>query len=191
MHPTDADRIVTSENPDQDVPLGAVWCGSTLSPDLTVRKHRIIMTTFFNASLDQRRSNRKADQRLCFGYADSTIPLLSKSEISSLQTSTVAVQPGLCRTCSETPKTGFLTTRLKWWLGLKIFLPPIFLLLLSQEKQCFQFLGKECSFHMGKLPRNLLVSFMPLQCLRSYRGEILVSRLIEKDWSSWGSSLQG
>ena len=42
---------------------------------------------------------------------DSTIPLLSKSEISSLQTSTVFVQPGLCRTWSETPKTGFLTTR--------------------------------------------------------------------------------
>ena len=27
--------------------------------------------------------NRKADQRLCFRYSDSTIPLLLKSEISS------------------------------------------------------------------------------------------------------------
>ena len=27
---------------------------------------------------------RSADQRLCFRYTDSTIPLLSKSEISSL-----------------------------------------------------------------------------------------------------------
>ena len=35
-----------------------------------------------------------------------------QSEISSLYPSFVAVQPGLCRTWSETPKTGFLTTRL-------------------------------------------------------------------------------
>ena len=46
--------------------------------------------------------NKDADQRLCFRYTDSTIPLLSKSEISSLSPSSVAVQPGLCRTRSET-----------------------------------------------------------------------------------------
>ena len=50
------------------------------------------------------------DQRLCFRYTDSTIPLLPKTEISSLWPSSVVVQPGLCRTWSETPKTGFLTT---------------------------------------------------------------------------------
>ena len=33
---------------------------------------------------DQLRGNREADQRLGFRYIDSTIPLLSKSEISSL-----------------------------------------------------------------------------------------------------------
>ena len=33
---------------------------------------------------DQLRSNHEADQRLCFHYTDSTIPLLPKSEISSL-----------------------------------------------------------------------------------------------------------
>ena len=32
---------------------------------------------------DQLRGNREADQRLCFRYSDSTIPLLLKSEISS------------------------------------------------------------------------------------------------------------
>ena len=37
-----------------------------------------------NKDADQLRSNREADQRLCFRYIDSTIPLLSKSEISSL-----------------------------------------------------------------------------------------------------------
>ena len=65
-----------------------------------------------NKDTDQLRSNREADQRLCFRYMDSTILLLLKSIISSLQPSSVAVQPGLCRTWSETPKTGFLTTRL-------------------------------------------------------------------------------
>ena len=32
---------------------------------------------------DELRGNREADQRLYFRYLDSTIPLLSKSEISS------------------------------------------------------------------------------------------------------------
>ena len=67
-----------------------------------------------NKDADQLRGYREADQRLCFRYTDSTIPLLSKSEISSLQPSSVVVQSGLCRTWSETPKTGFLRTRLKY-----------------------------------------------------------------------------
>ena len=50
-----------------------------------------------NKDADQLRDNREADQRLCFRYTESTIPLLSKSEISSLQPSSVVVQPGLCR----------------------------------------------------------------------------------------------
>ena len=37
-----------------------------------------------NKEADQLRGNRKADQRLCFRHIDSPIPLLSKSEISSL-----------------------------------------------------------------------------------------------------------
>ena len=65
-----------------------------------------------NKDTDQLRGNREADQHLCFRYTDSTIPLLPKSEISSLYPSSVVVQPGLCRTWSETAKTSFLTTRL-------------------------------------------------------------------------------
>ena len=65
-----------------------------------------------NKDPDQLRGNREANQGLCFRYTDSTIPLLPKSEISSLKPSSLAVQSGLCRTWSETPKTGFLTTRL-------------------------------------------------------------------------------
>ena len=37
-----------------------------------------------NKDADQLRVNREADQRLCFRYMDSTIPLLPKSKISSL-----------------------------------------------------------------------------------------------------------
>ena len=37
-----------------------------------------------NKDADQLRGNREADQRLCFRYSDSTIPLLLKSEISVL-----------------------------------------------------------------------------------------------------------
>ena len=65
-----------------------------------------------NKYADQLLGHREADQRLCFRYTDSTIPLLSKYEISSLERSSVAVQPRLCGAWSETPKTGFLTTRL-------------------------------------------------------------------------------
>ena len=46
--------------------------------------------------------NKDTDQRLCFRYTNSTIPLLSKSKISLLQPSSVLVQLGLCRTCSKT-----------------------------------------------------------------------------------------
>ena len=37
-----------------------------------------------NKDADQLRGNREADQRLCFRYTDSIIPLLLKSEISNL-----------------------------------------------------------------------------------------------------------
>ena len=37
-----------------------------------------------NKDADQLRGNHEADQRLCFRYMDTTIPLLPKSEISGL-----------------------------------------------------------------------------------------------------------
>ena len=69
---------------------------------LVVRKPDFCICEIKDA--DQLHGNRKADQRLSFRYTDSTIPLLPKSDISSLYLSSVAVQ------WSETPKTGFLTT---------------------------------------------------------------------------------
>ena len=49
---------------------------------LVMRKQDICICE--NKDADQLRGNRQADQRLFFFYLDSTIPLLSKSEISSL-----------------------------------------------------------------------------------------------------------
>ena len=60
-----------------------------------------------NKDADQLCSNCEADQRLCFRYTDSTISHLPKYEISSLQPSSVAVQPGLCGTWSETRRAVF------------------------------------------------------------------------------------
>ena len=54
-----------------------------------------------NKGADQLRINSGADQCLCFFYMDSTIPLLSKSKISSLLPSSETVQAGLCQTWSE------------------------------------------------------------------------------------------
>ena len=65
-----------------------------------------------NKGADQLRGNREADQRLCFRYSDSTIPLLPICKISSFKPASVAAQTGLCQTRSETPKTRFLTARL-------------------------------------------------------------------------------
>ena len=56
-----------------------------------------------NKDADQLRSNCAADQRLCFHYIDSTIPLLPKSETSSFYPSSVVVQLGMCQTL-ETEK---------------------------------------------------------------------------------------
>ena len=55
-----------------------------------------------NKDADQLRGNHEADQRLCFRYTDTTLPLLLKYEISSFYPDSVTVQPDLCLTCSET-----------------------------------------------------------------------------------------
>ena len=61
-----------------------------------------------NKDADQLRSNYcEADQRLCFRYMASTIPLLSKSKISSLYPSSVLLQADLCKTRSETQIVAF------------------------------------------------------------------------------------
>ena len=66
-----------------------------------------------NKNADQLRGNREADQRLRFRYIDSIIPLLPKSEIFKPLAIFCSWTACLCQTWSETPKTGFLTTRLR------------------------------------------------------------------------------
>ena len=61
-------------------------------------KRKLAICICENKDADQLRGNREADQRLCFRYLDSTIPLLPKYKISSLWPSPVAVQLGLCQT---------------------------------------------------------------------------------------------
>ena len=69
---------------------------------LVVRKPAIRICK--NKDADQLRGNREAEQRLCFRYIDTLYVRTFKP---------LAVQPGLCGTCSKTPKTDFLTTKLK------------------------------------------------------------------------------
>ena len=72
-------------------------------PDFRLRK---------NKGADQLCSNCTADQRLSFRYTDRTIPPLLKPKISCMYHSSITVQAGLSQTWSETPKTGFLASRL-------------------------------------------------------------------------------
>ena len=67
-----------------------------------------------NKGTDKLYSNHAVDQHLCFHFVDSKLILLSKSGISSLWPSSVALQPGLCWTWLETLKTCFLATRVNF-----------------------------------------------------------------------------
>ena len=63
---------------------------------------------------DQPAHPRSLISTLVVRYLDSIIPLVSAFEISSLYLASVAAKGGLGLTRSQTPKTGFLITRLIW-----------------------------------------------------------------------------
>ena len=91
--------------PNSDTWDGFVYPYLKLMSDSYITSRVIRKQTFCicgNTDADQLRVNREADQRLCFRYIDSTIPLLPKTEISSLKQTSVTVQLDLCRTRSET-----------------------------------------------------------------------------------------
>ena len=56
----------------------------TILPELSLCMRKPTICIGENKDADQLRGDREADQRLCFRYTDSTIPLLLKSKISSL-----------------------------------------------------------------------------------------------------------
>ena len=65
-----------------------------------------------NKGADQPAQPRSLISTFVVRCLDSIIPVVSISETSSLCLASVAVQVGLCLTWSQTPKTGFLVTRL-------------------------------------------------------------------------------
>ena len=62
-----------------------------IRPKLCIHAKTKMQLSF--AVTDQIRGYREADQRLCFPYTNSTIPLLSKSEILSILAFSVFVHP--------------------------------------------------------------------------------------------------
>ena len=65
-----------------------------------------------NEGADQPAHQRSLISTFFVRCLDSMIPLVSISEIASLYLASVAEQAGLRLTCSQTPKPGFLMTRL-------------------------------------------------------------------------------
>ena len=141
-----------------------------------------------NKDADQLRGNREADQRLCFCYSDSTIPLLVKSEISSFWLFPVTVQPSLCQTCSE-------TTLLVFPRGGSFHVSPpnqlviqnLLFILISMENKILGFCGEKavnerfyydimirmCMFEFLKcITKNLAKHLQPAKCIA--KGENLI-----------------
>ena len=58
-----------------------VLCSYMYDTDMSCIMRKPTFYICENNAADQLRGNREGDQRLCFRYIDSTIPLLSKSEI--------------------------------------------------------------------------------------------------------------
>ena len=77
--------------------------------------------------------NKDADQLISAFVFATYIDVLPKSEISSIRPSSVVVQSDLCRTWSETAKTGFLTTRLilQIFLLLEVLWPVIIFVVIA------------------------------------------------------------
>ena len=82
-------------------------CGSVSGKGLlNLLMRKLAFCICKNKDADQLRGNREADQCLCFRYTDKTIPILTKSEISSLLPYSIIARPGLCRSVGN-PKDQF------------------------------------------------------------------------------------
>ena len=76
-----------------------------------------LMSYANNKGTDQPEHPRSLISAFVVRCLDSTMSLVSVTKISSLMLASVAEQVGLSLTWSETPKTGFLVTRLKYILN--------------------------------------------------------------------------
>ena len=74
---------------------------------------KLFMPYANNKGADQPAHSRSLISTFDSRCLDSKIPLVSISEISSLYLASVAAQAGLSLPQSQTPKTGFLVTRLR------------------------------------------------------------------------------
>ena len=113
-----------------------------------------------NKGADQLRSICEPDQRLRFRHSDNTISLLPKSEISSFLSFSETEQTSLCRTWLETPKTGFLASRLNFNSVHSPFVGNIY----PQMKY-----NKMILFDCTKYVTNLLMVYRKVESLRLFR----------------------
>ena len=145
-----------------------------------------------NKGADQLCSNCTADQHHCFCYMASTIPLCHISKNSSFQPASVTVHADLCRTWSETPKTGFLRLQLKQLISrvlkaqyLIIYkLSIIICMYLSRSSKCSKlrgskiFITKTCPCNGKKplIPHFYIVKLGCIEeCLFSLTCELMTS----------------
>ena len=83
----------------------------------------------------------------------------------------MAVQPGLCRTWSETPKTGFLTMRLICWSDPQVFF-LLFQVLLKEDRP--EFPGSRSHFvHKLQFLQPDLLEGIPVYRVMNRKGEII------------------
>ena len=83
-----------------------------VQPDLSLVMRKPTFCICENKDADQLRGDRKADQRLCFRYIDSTISLLSKYEISMPLAIFCSCTAWFVSDQVENQNVGFLMTRL-------------------------------------------------------------------------------
>ena len=77
-------------------------------------KKNLLLSYANNKGADQPAHPRSLARTFVVRYLDSILSILTNAKISRLQLVSVVAQAGLNLTWSQTPKTGFLVTRLIW-----------------------------------------------------------------------------
>ena len=103
----------------------------------------------------------EADQHLYFRCIDNTIPLLSKSKISSLKPSSVLVQLGSCQTCSETTLFSHIMAHFCYQrlINFALLVTALLYLPLSNRRKCHQNLQARQWWRKEKQLRKLIRNY--------------------------------